>query len=285
MQKAFDTIDHNILLHKLSHYGIRDIANCWFSSYLSNRKQFVTLNGFDSELQSFEYGVPQGSVLGPLLFLIYINDLHNAIKFSQSFQFADMCLLNIQNTISKTNRSLNKDLKELSFWLNANKIALNVAKTEVALFKTKHKPCDTDLRLKLCRKRLYKTKYLRYLRIQTDENLNWKVHIHDLASKLNRANAILAKLRHFVNIEILRCTYFAIFHSHLNYVCIAWGLTRFPQQKVSILQKKALRIMNFVPFHVHTTPLFKNCNVLNFADIINVESCISINKCFNRDSF
>ena len=159
LQKAFDTVDHNILLHKLSHYGIRDIANCWFSSYLSNRKQFVTINGFDSEIQSFQYGVPQGSVLGPLLFLIYINDLHNAIKFSQSFHFADdTCLLNIQNTISKINRSLNKDLKELSFWLNANKIALNVAKAEVILFKTKYKPWDTDLRLKLCRKRLYKTK-------------------------------------------------------------------------------------------------------------------------------
>ena len=148
-----------------------------------------------------------------------------------------MCLLNIQNTISKINGSLNKDLKELPFWLNANKIALNVAKTEIILFKTKHKPWDTALKLKLNRKRFYKTKYLRYLGIRIDENLNWKVHIHDFASKLNRANAILAKLRHFVNSEILRSTYFAIFHSHLNYVCIAWGLTRFPQQKVSILQK------------------------------------------------
>ena len=100
-------------------------------------------------------------------FLIYINDLHNTIKFPQSSHFPDdMCLLNVRNTISKINRSLNKDLKELSFWLNANKIALNVAKTEVMLFKTKHTPCDTDLRLKLCRKRLYKAKYLRYLGIK-----------------------------------------------------------------------------------------------------------------------
>ena len=109
---------------------------------------------------------------------------------------------------------------------------------QVILFKTKHKSCDTELRLKVCRKRLYKTKYLRYLGIKIDENLNWKIHIHDLASQLNRANAVLAKVRLFVNSEILRPTYFAIFHSHLHYVCIAWGLSTFPQQKVSILQKK-----------------------------------------------
>ena len=284
LQNAFDNVDHSILLHKLSHNGIRDITNCWFSFYLSNRKQFVTINGFESEIQSFQYGVPQGSVLGPVLLLIYINDLHNAMKFSLSFGFADdTCLFNIQNTISKINRSLKKDMKELSFCLNANKVASNVAKTEVILFKTKHKPCDTDLRLKLCRKRLYKTKYLRYLEIKFDKNLNWKIQIHDLAYRLSRVNAILAKLRHFVNSEIVESTYFAIFHSHLNYVCIAWGRTRFPQQKVSVLQKKALRIMNFAPCDAHTAPLFKNCNI--FSDIINAEGCIFINNCLNRDSF
>ena len=117
-----------------------------------------------------------GVCSGPPSFLIYINDLHNAIKFSQSFHFTDdTCLLNIQNRISKINRSLNKDLKGLSFWLNANKITLDVVKTEVILFKTKHKPCNNDLRLKLCRKRLYKTKYLRYLGKKIYQNLNWKI--------------------------------------------------------------------------------------------------------------
>ena len=199
------------------------------------------------------------SVLGPLLFLTYINDLHNAIKFSEPFHFADnTCFLNIETTISKINRILNKDLKELSFWLNASKMALNVAKPEVMLFKTKHEPCNTDLRLKLYRKRLYKTKYLRYLGIKIDENLNWKIHIHDLASKLNRANAVLAKLRHFVNSEILRSTYFATFHCYLNYVCIGGRLTRFPQQKMSILQKKPLRIIYVLCLLILTLHLCSN---------------------------
>ena len=106
-------------------------------------------------------------------FLIHINGLHYATKLSQSFHFADdTCLLNIQNKISRINKILYQDFKELSFWLNANKIALNVAKTEVIVFKAKHKPCDTDLRMKLCRKSLYKTKYLRYLGINIDENLS-----------------------------------------------------------------------------------------------------------------
>ena len=95
LQKVFDTVDHNILLHKISHYGIRDLTNCWFSSYFCNRKQFVTINGFDSEIQSFQYGVPQGSVLGPHHFLIYINDLHNSIKFHNLFilQMIYVCLI------------------------------------------------------------------------------------------------------------------------------------------------------------------------------------------------
>ena len=114
--------------------------------------------------------------------------------------------------------------------------------------------------------------------------MNWKIHIHALASKLNRANAVLPKLRRFVNIGILRSAYFALFYSHLNSVCIAWGRTIFTRQKVSILQKST-KNYQFAPFNAHTTPLFRNCDILKFADVINVESCIFINNCFNKDSF
>ena len=101
LQKAFDTVDHHILLKKLEHYGIRGLANNWFKSYLSNRKQFVTINGFNSSKQTLKYGVPQGSVLGPLLFLIYINDLHQAVKFSDVHHSDDTNLLLVGPKLNK----------------------------------------------------------------------------------------------------------------------------------------------------------------------------------------
>ena len=101
LSKAFDTVDHTILLSKLYHYGIHGIANDWFKSYLTNRQQFVSINGNNSNQLDMAYGVPQGSVLGPLLFLIYINDLHKAIKYSTVRHYADDTNLLIKNCSPK----------------------------------------------------------------------------------------------------------------------------------------------------------------------------------------
>ena len=112
LQKAFDTADHQILLAKLNHYGICGVSNDWFKSYLSNRSQYVSINGYDSGLAAINCGVPQGSVLGPLLFLLYINDLNQAIKFCKVHHFADDTnLLCLSNSIKKLNKLVNADLK------------------------------------------------------------------------------------------------------------------------------------------------------------------------------
>ena len=138
LQKAFDTVDYQILLAKFNHCGIRGASNDCFKSYLSNRSQHVSINGYDSGLATLKCGVPQGSVLGPLLFLLYINDLDEAIKFCKVHHFADDTnLLCLGNSIKKLNKLANADLERLFHWLNANKILLNVKKTEMLIFKSR----------------------------------------------------------------------------------------------------------------------------------------------------
>ena len=143
LQKAFDTVDHQILLAKLNQFEIRGVSNDWFKSYLSNRNQYVSINGYESGLAALNCGVPQGSVLGPLLFLLYINDLNQAIKFCKVHHFADDTnLLCLSNSIKKLNKLVNADLKHLANWLNANKISLNIKKTKMAIFKSKLKKLE-----------------------------------------------------------------------------------------------------------------------------------------------
>ena len=157
---------------------------------------------------------PSRSVLGPLLFLLYINDLNQAIKFCKVHHFADDTnLLCLSNSIKKLNKLVNADLKHLVNWLNGNKISLDVKKTEMVIFKSKQKKFEGDLKIKLCGKRLYPTESVKYLGVKIDTNLSWQYHVNDLSIKLNRANALLSKIRKFVSLKILRSIYFAIFDS------------------------------------------------------------------------
>ena len=140
---------------KLHHYGIHGVSNDWLKSYLSNRNQYVSINGFDSGLAAINCGIPQGSVLGPLLFLLYINDLNQAIKFCKVHHFADDSnLLCMSNSIKKLNKLVNADL-------NAD-----VKMTEMVIFKSKQKKFEGDLKLKLCGKRLYPTESIKYLGVK-----------------------------------------------------------------------------------------------------------------------
>ena len=144
------TVDH------ISYYGIRGIANDWFKSYLSSWPQFISINGFNSNHRNIKCCVPQGSVLGPLPFLIFINNVNFAIRNSWTFHFADdTYFLNIKSAIKKINKCVNKGLRSLSKWLNANKIYFNITKTEVLIFKCKSRVFDTDLKLKLSGKKLF----------------------------------------------------------------------------------------------------------------------------------
>ena len=234
MRKAFDTVYFKIPVAKLNDYGVCGVANHWFKPCLSNRNHGVSVNGYESGLAGINCGVLQECLLGSLLFLLYINDLNQAIKFCKVHHLADGTnLLCLSNSIKKLDKPVKADLKHLVNWLNENKILLNVTKTEIVIFKSKQKKLEGDLKTKLCGKRLYPTESIKYLGVKIDKNVIWWHYINDFSIKLNRANAFLFKMR-----KILRSIYFAIFDSYLSYCCLAWAHNFSTIQRILILQKR-----------------------------------------------
>ena len=176
-----------------------------------------------------KYGVPQGSVHGPLLFLIYINDLHNAIKFSTVHHFADDTNHLVSNScIKKIQDQINLDMKYLCKWLKANKISLNASKTKVLIFRHQNKPImyrkksEDKLSIKIDGKKIEPSSNVKYLGILSDSFLNWNFHIDELSTKLSCAVGMLAKIRHYINEKTLSVVYHGIFSSLLLYGSQIW---------------------------------------------------------------
>ena len=215
--------------------------------------------------------------------IIYLH-IYYAIKFCKVHQFADDTnLLHFSKSVNKFNKYINLDMKiNLTDWLNANKIPLNFKKTELVIFKLKKKKLECPIRTKLSRERLYLSNSIRYLGVKIDENLNWKDHIHDIATKLNRANALLFKIRNYVNFNTLKSIYFAIFDSHINYANLIWGQNINSTFRIVTLQKKAIRIINNQPRNSHSSLLFKKSNILKFEDKILINNIIFISKSINN---
>ena len=274
LQKAFDTVNHDILCEKLAYYGFRRNCQLLIRSFLSNRQQFVSINGFDSSKLDIKCGVPQCSTLGPLLFLLYINDLRFALKDSIASHFADdTCILYASNKLKSIETVLNCDLKLASDWLNANRLSLNIDKSKLLIFKSKQRKFNKDsISIKLGGVKLTPTVNAKYLGLHLDQNLSWDVQTNQLSKKLSKANAILAKLRHFAHKETLISVYYSIFYSHLQYGCPVWSLTKKENlDTITILQKKCMRIINFAPFNSYTNNIFLDNKLLKFDDLVKVE--------------
>ena len=269
LEKAFDTVNHMILLQKLEHYGIRDIANNWMRSYLTNRSQCVSTNGVKSKNLKVSCGVPQGSILGPLLFIIYINDMHKALNKCTVHHFADDTNLLFSdkspNVIKKT---MNKELALLFDWLCANRLSLNVGKTEFIIFRPPKMKLENRVVLTLNHKQIFESRKIKYLGLLMDDRLTWKFHINELCKKLNRSVGMLFKLRHLCPSSVLKSLYFSIFNSHMTYGLPVWGNTdKIYTEKINLLQKKAIRAITFSDFRAPSLPILKDLEILSFYDL------------------
>ena len=178
------------------------------------------------------------------------------------------------------NKLVDHDMKQLNNWLSANKTSLNVEKTELVIFKSPKRVLSDEIKIKLTRKRLYPSNSVKYLGVRIDKFLHWHDQVNNIAVKLNRANALLLKIRNYVNMKTLRNIYYAIFDSHLTYSCIVWAQNINTVNRLIILQKKALRIMNFKDQLFHSIPLFSENNILKFIDKITLEKILFVNSIF-----
>ena len=274
LAKAFDSVDHSILLRKLSRYGIDGAFFNFFKSYLENRSQFVKLDNVKSSILSIKYGVPQGSILGPLLFLIFINDLPNATNFFIKL-FADDTFLCAQNAdFQSLETEVNIEIHKVFQWLISNKLTLNIAKSKFMIISnSKSKP--ERFQISLNDSQLEECDKYKYLGVIIDKNLSWKPHVEYISGKISKACGALAKLRHCIGTNVLVEIYHALIHSYVRYGILTWGAaTETTLKPLQTLLNKALRIITFAPFgRVDVEPLYKELFILDVGDTFILETC------------
>ena len=247
LKKAFDTVDHDVLLSKLSAYGVTDLAHGWFTSYLAGREQYCYVEGKSSNKRLVQCGIPQGSCLGPLLFIIYMNDFEKCLKKSKPNMYADDTSISYaSNEINELFNEIKGELDLVSSWMRQNKLSLNAEKSEFMLIghpKQLNKAKDfPDLEVedqKLCRAQ--KTKYLGVI---MDESMNWEEQLKTIKRKIKNGLGAMFKLKNILSQKQLATVYRALIESHLRYCSVIWGcLSNTKLESLQRLQNRARRLI------------------------------------------
>ena len=268
LSKAFDTVDHQILLKKLEYDGIAGNNLRWFENYLKDPQQFISFENNSAKKVTITCGVPQGSILGPLLLLLYVNDLHHASKVLNSIMFVDDTNLFFSHSdINLLFEKMNKELTNVSNWFNANKLSLNVKKTKFSFFHKSSKKDNILLRLPNLNINGFTTERhssIKFLGVWIDENLIWRDHIHTVENKIAKNIGLLYQGKNYFDDNCLKQIYFAYIRAYLNYANIAWISTHKTKlEKIQSKQKHALRIIFNQSKTSPSESLFLSLNVLN----------------------
>lgn len=261
--KAFDTINHTTLLTKLEIYGFRGPFLNLLKSYLQFRYQRISINNCLSNNLPIQSGVPQGSILGPLLFNIYINDIINIDTTAQFIIYADdTSLFFTSGCVNNLLTLANATLDELNRWSLVNSLSINNSKTKAVLFQPKNKKENIDGHLRMGPSTINFMPSVKCLGVVFQENLCWDLCIDSVANKLARVVGILTKLQSFLPFGVKRLLYNALFLSHVNYCHLVWGNTTLSNiRKLFLLQKKAVRAITNSTYDAHTHPLFCALNL------------------------
>ena len=269
--KAFDTVNHDILIQKLDYYGIRGNALNLFKSYLTERQQFTEIGDTLSDMEYIKCGVPQGSILGPILFLLYINDITESSTLLKFYLFADDTTLFYScKADNNTEVVLNNELSKVSSWLASNKLSLNVAKSNFLSFSfIKH----TTIKLNINSIPLIEKQNTKYLGVIIDNKLDWKTHIQAVNTKLSKGIGLLSRIRHYVPKNVLKSLYYSFINPHIEYNLLNWSCTsKTNLECINTSMKKAIRIITFSKRQDHTLPLFHK------LEILPLDSCIKLKQ-------
>ena len=289
LKKAFDTVDHQILCRKLESYGVLHRELAWFGSYLSNRVQYCRVNGVDSQIENIDIGVAQGSCLGPLLFLVYINDLPRSVKNSTISRYADDTSLCFKSKdLSRLNEALNEDLSRLDAWLINNKLSLNVAKTQSMLVSTKAKRKTLDkssqhLQVKINGTELEVVSKSKYLGVLLDNSLDWKDQVQAVSLKVSRGLGILKHAKKCLPFSALTSLYTSIVEPHFRYCCSVWGCAGTTEiNRLQKLQNRAARIVTNSSFDTPSNKLIEKLGWKTINELIDIESKTIVFKSLNE---
>lgn len=241
------------------------------SSYLLNRTQVVSISGVLSDSKTINIGVPQGSILGPLLFLIYINDLADCLSpHTESLLYADdTTIFTAHDSIPALTSQLNSDLQSVISWCHKNKLVINPSKTKYVIFSSRSKKRDNALPVYVNNHEIFPSDKCTFLGIELDCFLNFNEHINQIKRKTAYGIRVLLRARQYFALPTLTSLYFAFLHSHFNYCIESWGLTyKTYLSPLAHIQKQALRIITHSNYHAHSAPLFSSLNIFPISNII-----------------